>query len=345
MTAVSALQCVEKGLLGLDDPIDTVLPEFRDPRILTGFDEAEKPILKPASKLPTLRHLLTHSSGIGYSGMDPLLVKWWAQQGNQPDMVNTSIKYSYTFPLIFEPGQGWSYGAGLDWAGQMVERVNDGIRLGEYMKKNIWDELGMKSTTFRPTLDPEIMKRACAKPWRNAETGILEPDQTGIFPIEHEPTDDYGGNGSYTSAEDYIQVLKSLLTNDGTLLKPETRDLLLKPSLGSEAKAMLREQYSGPFGPFLTYGFPNPGEDGIEYEYALGGSVIVNEEGMKGRADKGMISWGGFPNSYWFIDDKRGVAGVYAAHVYPPGDKPTQNLFKLWHMGVYELAGKPENIK
>jgi CubicO group peptidase (beta-lactamase class C family) len=77
MTAICALQCVEKGLLNLDDDISTVLSEWKDPKILMGFDKSTgEPILEPAKKIPTLRMLLTHQSGFGYPFVNPGLQQY-----------------------------------------------------------------------------------------------------------------------------------------------------------------------------------------------------------------------------------------------------------------------------
>lgn len=122
-TAVSAMQCVERGQLSLDSPINNILPEFNEEplnQIITGFDTDSKPQYKPASSAITLRHLLTHSSGIGYSGMDPMLVQWWTHMGHAADVTNTTVKHTGTMPRLYEAGQGWSYGCGFEWVGQMV---------------------------------------------------------------------------------------------------------------------------------------------------------------------------------------------------------------------------------
>jgi hypothetical protein len=129
-----------------------------------------------------------------------------------------------------------------------------------------------------------------------------------------------------------------LLCDDGKLLKPETRKILFMPCLTPEAKKGQEAHFTSALGTFLNGPLETPGVDGVEYEYAPGGNVLTNEEGIKGQAEQGLITWGGLPNSFWFIDEKKGIAGVYAAHVYPPGDRPTQQLFKLWHRGVFDMV-------
>ena len=135
MTSIAALQCVERGLLKLDQPISTILPEWLEPQIITGFDSDNKePILKSATKPITLRHLLSHSSGIAYPLLNPLLTQYC---GPSLGMKNTFIKDQYLIPLIYEPGESWEYGPGIEWAGQMIERVNAGMKLGDYLQKNV----------------------------------------------------------------------------------------------------------------------------------------------------------------------------------------------------------------
>lgn len=77
MTAISVMQCVEKGLLDLDADVTTILPEWKEVKILKGFEEGSgKPILEAAKKRINLRMLMTHSSGLGYIPFDPMLQKW-----------------------------------------------------------------------------------------------------------------------------------------------------------------------------------------------------------------------------------------------------------------------------
>jgi CubicO group peptidase (beta-lactamase class C family) len=114
-------------------------------------------------------------------------------------------------PLVFEPGEGWTYGGGIDWAGKLVERLNGGQRLGEYMKTHIWDPLGMKDTTFDITSRPDMMERMVSMSAR-LEDGTIVPIP---LPYVSPPDDDLGGVGCYSTANDYVKLLTSLLKRDG----------------------------------------------------------------------------------------------------------------------------------
>ncbi|OBT52450.1 hypothetical protein VE04_06919 [Pseudogymnoascus sp. 24MN13] len=115
ITSISALQCVKRGQIKLDDDVSTVLVEFRDIQILTGFEEGtEEPTFKTAENKITLRQLLTHSSGIGYPITSSLLSRWYKSLGDQVGTTGDPIIKRITVPLLFEPGTSWKYGYGLD---------------------------------------------------------------------------------------------------------------------------------------------------------------------------------------------------------------------------------------
>jgi CubicO group peptidase (beta-lactamase class C family) len=287
------MQCVERGLLSLDDPIGTVLPEWAEPKILAGFDEEEKPILKKATKPLTLRHLLTHSSGLGYPAFNPLLLKYVKSTGGSPSFMQKGIQEDFALPLLFEPGEGWEYGCSLDWAGKMVEQVNGGVRLGEYMATNIWEPLGMTLTSFQPGKHPDVAERLVGRPMRMPD-GTLIPDappESGLFPTG-EPKDDYGGGGLFSCAQDYIKLVSSLLLDDGKLLKSDTVEDLCRPQL--EDPKYIQAVLDVP--EVAKFFAPSFGPE-VKWNHGLGGAIAL--DGVKDRAEKGMLYWAGLPNSFW----------------------------------------------
>jgi len=134
LTTIAALQIVERGLFRLDDDVTEKLPELGAHKILQGFDEDDKPILVERKKAITLksvryiwvpswrsvhadghcRHLLTHSAGCAYDGGAPTLIKYQKQRGRELG-VGPTVPERYDYPLLFEPGTGWMYGANMDW--------------------------------------------------------------------------------------------------------------------------------------------------------------------------------------------------------------------------------------
>lgn len=332
LTAVSVLQCVAKGLLKLDEDIGTVLPEFANAQILTGFDDAGKPQLKPAETKPTLRHLLTHSSGLVYYGMgNPLLEQYRNSLGLPND---TGTWADYTQPLVFEPGAQWAYGASIDWAGRMVEKVT-GLSLEEYEKQNIWEPLGMTQTTFRPVGNEGIMSRMVGRVGRNAE-GELVKEESGAYATRNKEAY-FGGSGLYSSVQDYIKVLTSLMVKDGKLLDGELYEEIFRGQLGTGSREVLNAMAHHPLAStFLVPGYPTT-ED-VEFNHSLGGAIV--DKDIPGHAAKGTLFWSGLPNNYWFIDRSNGVCGFYASWILGPGDVITGKKFAALQQAAVKEATK-----
>ncbi|KEF59510.1 beta-lactamase [Exophiala aquamarina CBS 119918] len=332
LTSISAMKCVEKGLLELDAPITKVLTDFEHPNILDGFDDWGKPKLRRSTKAITLRHLLTHTSGFGYIGMNQSLTQFAVGIFSEPPSFGlNSPKYSCQVPLVAEPGETWEYGVGLEWAGRMVERVS-GKTLGEYMRENIFDVLGMTFTTFHPWDNPEIMAHMGGRTWRDHTTGKFTIDRSGWFPESERPEQDYGGGGSYSCALDYVKVLMSLLMDDAKLLKPETVETFFAPQV-EDTTSLQSELTAGPISIGATNGLP---KDDCKFNYGLGGALCTNS--IPGHFGRGMMFWSGLPNSFWFIDREAGSCGMYLSHIFPPGDGPTQALNAEFQRFVYSAS-------
>ena len=116
ITAIAALQCVERGLIGLDDPVYEHLPELKGLTVISIVPTGEgiEPELKftPTDRQITLRQLLTHTSGIGMDNLDPRLQAWRKSRGEEPKAFSGNAIKAFNMPLIFEPGQSWMYGSG-----------------------------------------------------------------------------------------------------------------------------------------------------------------------------------------------------------------------------------------
>ena len=141
ITTTAALQLVERRLIALDEPVSKHLPQFENPDLLTGFDAAGKPALRPCNKPITLKHLLTHTSGLVYDIWDRDLLRYEAS------VKGTPAERKRPAPLVFEPDDRWEYGTGLDWTGRLIETVT-GLTLEDYFQRNILQPLGMADTSY-----------------------------------------------------------------------------------------------------------------------------------------------------------------------------------------------------
>jgi methyl acetate hydrolase len=123
ITGTAAMRLVERGRVGLDQPIGEVLPVVRDVRVLEGFDADGAPRLRTPKRPVTLRHLLTHTSGYGYDILNGDLGRY-IEVAKLPSIV-TCMNDALRVPLIFDPGAAWEYGVGIDLVGKVVETVTD----------------------------------------------------------------------------------------------------------------------------------------------------------------------------------------------------------------------------
>ncbi len=205
ITGACAMQQVERGQLSLDAPIKTILPELATPMVLEGFDADGNPKTRPARRDITLRHLLTHTSGCSYDFWSADITRYLEKTGTPP--IISCANAALNVPLIFDPGEKWEYGVGIDFAGKAVEKVT-GQKLGRYMKENIFDPLGMKDTAFK--IGDEQRKRL-AKIHARTPDGLQATDTE----IPQEPEFEMGGGGLYGTVGDYLRFAQVFL-HDGT---------------------------------------------------------------------------------------------------------------------------------
>lgn len=286
LTCVAALQLVEAGLIGLDDDVTTkqLLPELGKKKILKGFDKKGRPVLKDRKKKMTLRHLLTHSSGCGYTFLNDDLktfnggVAWPGPAGSR------SVEERFDYPLLFEPGEGWAYGCGIDWVGKLVEGVS-GLSLERYFQERILNKVGVEEG--RVTFYPErgVKGGRAVMTVRGQDGRVVERPLPEGMPERKE----MGGEGAHADLKAYMEVVWSLLRNDGRLLK--SVEELFKPQLEKKAKEQLVEVCANPG--WIVGWVPPTGE----YDWGLGGLLVDGDKHEYRR--KGFMFWGGAFNLAW----------------------------------------------
>ena len=311
LTTISALQLVDRGLISLSDDISPHLPALASQPILSPSGE-----LVPRTRPITLRHLLTHSSGCGYPFLSPRLATHLGPPPPGP-RPTSSVPARFNYPLLFEPGTGWAYGSGLDWAGQLVE-VLTGEPLLSHMQKHILSPLGIDPsrlgffpvlpTTTNSSSSPAAAAASVAVPHlakladRDSQGKVTHgtsPDFLGLpcgsFP---DPVPAFGGESGYADMGVYISVLYSLLVDDEKLLSREVAAQMFRPALQeAEAKASLLKELEHP--EWVVGVVPKTGK----YDWGLGGLLVDGDgdgegEGY-GRRRRGFLFWGGVFNMAW----------------------------------------------
>lgn len=206
ITGTAVLQCVEEGLLDLDAPAATYVPEIGELKVLDGFDAGGNPVLREPKRDITTRMLLLHTAGFGYDFFNESYNRL-SQEHGQPSVITCS-KAALTTPLLFDPGEKWEYGTNIDWAGQVVESIR-GQRLGDVMRQRIFEPLEMADTAF--TMSPSMKDRLAPIHQRESD-GSLTP-LIG-FELPAEPEVHMGGHGLHGTVGDYMKFIRMWL-NDG----------------------------------------------------------------------------------------------------------------------------------
>jgi methyl acetate hydrolase len=323
ITGAAAMQLVEQGKLELDSPASRWVPALGKVEVLDGFDAQGQPKLRPPKRPITLRHLLTHTAGFAYEIWSEAIQRH--QQAKGIPGITTCENAALGTPLLFDPGERWEYGINIDWAGKMVEAVS-GQKLGEYLEDHLFEPLGMDSTAFKIT--PE-MRRHLAKIHQRGDDGKLQPLD---LELPQEPEFEMGGGGLYGTAGDYLKFVRMILnrgeSDDGEqVLKPATVDLMSKNAMGENRVGLLKTAI-----PPLSHDaefFP-----GMSKSWGL--SFMINNETAPTGRPPGSLAWAGLANTYYWIDPKNGVGGVYLSQILPFADHKSLPLFFDFEKAVYD---------
>jgi len=322
LVGAAAMQLVEQSKLTLDEPLARVLPEINVLQVISGWDAQGQPVLRPPKTPITLRHLMTHTAGFTSdiwsenSARYLKLHKLPRAGSGQRDALN--------IPLSFDPGERWEYGINIDWIGLAISAVT-GMRLGEYLQKNITAPLGMHSTGFKIT--PDMRTRIAKVHLRKATDQSLSVLD---FEVPQQPEVDPGGGGMYSTASDYLRFTRMML-NDGyanghQILKPETVALMSKNAMGPLRVKLLRTV--NPNMSLDAEFFP-----GVEKTWGL--TFMINEALAPTGRSAGSLAWAGLPNAYFWIDPARKIAGVLMMQILPFVDPSALKLFTDFETAVY----------
>jgi len=317
ITSTAAMQLVEQGRFGLDDPVEKYLPAFARLKAFETFDGATGAYrLRPATRIATVRHLMTHTSGLGY-GFTNATVRDFKPRAGEEYPVG---------PLVFEPGEKWLYSTSTDWVGRLVEKVS-GQSLEDYFRQHIFTPLGMADTFYFVPKDKEA--RLVTVNRRIADGSIVkesvQPPTSGFTPI--------GGGGLSSTAYDYLRFTRALLNGgelDGArILSAGTVALMGQNHIGAVGvpaqKTAIPERSD-------DFSFIADGRD----KWGLG--FLITADAVPGKRSAGSLSWGGINNTYYWLDPARGITGVIMMQFLPFADRKALALYDTFERGVYQLA-------
>jgi CubicO group peptidase (beta-lactamase class C family) len=299
ITCCAALLLFEEGRFKLDDPIEKFIPQLANRRVLragaTSLDDTE-----PATRSITIRHLMSHSSGLSYGFFDPgaTISKAYGERKvlNPATTLAQMMDVLADLPLTYQPGTSWEYSVAIDVIARLVE-VLSGQRFDAFIQSRIFGPLGMVDTGF---VVPEKSRGRFAACYVGAD--LMDPMKPGLtrtdvwpYPgayLNPVPRLD-GGGGLVSTLPDMLALIRSLLPGGPTLLKPETLALMMTNQL--------------PEGTWIRFPLSGPLHG---RGYGLAGCVIVEPSRLDDKDSKGEFYWGGIAGTQWWISPKANVAGL-----------------------------------
>ena len=307
VTAVAVLMLYEEAKLQLDDPVARYLPEFAHPVVFAGLDEHGKPKTEPARRPITIRHLLTHTAGLGYGSLfdegSPNAEAWSGLSLSPDETLEKKVKDVAKLPLYTQPGEAWRYSVANDVLGRLVEVVS-GMPFDRFLQTRVFDPLQMTHTGF---FVPAEAQPLVAKVYKHDEQGALVPGDFGPLTVHTTaPAFISGGGGLISTAGDYLRFAQ-MLANGGSLegrqyLSPVTVELMVSNQVADDAQA----RYWG--------------EDSRGQGYGLGVAPQIDFRQAPFANLDGDFAWGGLFDTHWVASPETGLVAVLMTQVNPVGN-------------------------
>jgi CubicO group peptidase (beta-lactamase class C family) len=272
-----------------------------------------------STKPMTVRHILTHTSGLGYPFTSATLRDFKPRAGeNYADG-----------PLLFEPGERWHYGTSTDIVGRLIEKVS-GQKLEDYFRAHIFAPLKMSDTSYNVPQDKAGRLVAAQQRAGERMDGaiVLQTPQPGLTIAQP-----IGGGGLASTASDYGRFVRMLLNGgelDGArVLKAETVALMGQNHIGAVSVPALKSALPRS----ADFTFIADGRD----KWGLGFLITVDQ--VPGKRSPGSLSWGGINNTYFWVDPSRGIAGVILMQYLPFADAKALAVYDAFERAAYQAAG------
>jgi CubicO group peptidase (beta-lactamase class C family) len=317
VVCTAAMLLFERGGFLLNDPISEYFPEWRDTQVAERKEDGAYHI-RQAKRPIQVKDCFSMTMGIGYGGddythlmMEKVRSELKAEVGDYT--LRQDIKAMSKVPIMFDPGTHWLYGFGHELVAGLIEVVS-GKTVGEFLKEELFEPLGMKSTGYRYFND---MREQLVTLYQKNEDGSRVPVK-GLFDERLEPEANYeaGGAGLFSSVRDYL-AFSQMLACEGNY---KGNNIIGKKTIDLMRTNQLDEQ--------LLKEFRNSYLDG--YGYGLGVRTMMDLS--KGsNTSIGEFGWTGMMGTYVAIDPSERVSVVYMHNLQP-------NMEEYTHHRVRNIA-------
>ena len=291
VTGVALMILHEQGLWDFDDPVSKHVPELANLQIMSSYNDAGEMELVSPTREPNMRELLNHSAGFGYGlgGSDPVNNKFRDTEVLASADLDELIRKVSDIPLLFQPGEQWSYSVAVDIQGYIVQKLS-GMSFGEFLEQNIFQPLAMGDTSFY--VKPEDISRfAEVHNWDTERNRLVQRPHRTDRPSYLDPERlESGGGGLVSSTHDYARFLQ-MLVNEGQLdgqkiISPESVRIMRTDSLRDELNLRGTATSEGQAG----QGF------GVDF------AVIYDPKKANSPQSPGTYYWSGAAGTWFWVD-------------------------------------------
>ena len=302
IASIAVMMLYEEGHFQLGTPVSELIPAFKDMQVYTAGGEA----IVDAEREMTIKHLLTHTSGIIYGGDwdHPINERYKEANFYGGDLANMAQELG-NIPLLHHPGDAWNYGMSTDVLGYVVEVVS-GMPFAEFLRTRILDPLGMTDTAFSVPDEKADRYPTLYEPAEDGGIQVIEnaPVSSGPRSFFHS-----GGAGLQSTAADYLRFCQMLL-NDGELDGVRL--------LGRKTVELIRMNHiSDDWQPLERTGCG----------FGLGFAVVTDVADTHSPGSEGTYSWGGLASTTFWIDPVEDLIGILMTQLI--GDSPFHAQFRV----------------
>lgn len=298
ITSTAVMMLWEEGKFRLDDPISKYIPEFKNPRVLKSFSYADTSWKSdPAKSEITIRHLLTHTSGLGYGLIDSdERMKMIYQKANVTELFTTKeiyigdvVKRLAKLPLHHNPGEKFTYSMSIDVLGYLIEVVS-GMTFDKFLQTRIFEPLGMNDTRFYYAANKSdrlvAIQQKTDNKWQRFPNTFYDTE----YPVKGAKTFFSGGAGLSSTVKDYATFLQMYLNGgelNGIRILSHTTVNVIMANHSAE-----------------LFGAPD------RYHGLAFGVTTKTGQDKGGNGSQGTFDWGGYFNTQYFADPKEQVIGI-----------------------------------
>ena len=334
---VALMTLYEQGKFHLTDPVAKFIPTFENLKVLACYETGESKevdLVRP----PTVRSLLTHTSGLSYDFLeDSPVAELYRQTGisNNADRTLEELVHELSrMPLAFEPESRWHYSLGHDVVARLIEIISGQV-LEQFLKENIFDPLGMVDTGFSVAPEeqhriatmyglpdlcaPEMTMSKLIEAWSSGFNERI--DVSATYPASKSVAFARGGHGLFSTSWDYLRFSQMLL-NQGELAGVRI--------LANKTVKLMHMNYLPT--DLLPYGVADPPAYG--YGFGLGSRVLMNVAESEKLGSVGEYGWGGAAKTYYWIDPQEEIIGILMSQSMMQFEKPEGDFQQLTYQAL-----------